>query len=175
MSHNTSVAVSGASLVAGTISAAVENGSSASPTALVKSALDVGYAAGALGARRAEQVVSSSVVRRAQWAAELAERSTTDEEFLQDLYDLVGAGVATTESVPAAVGLLVRSTADPVRCAVLAASLGGDTDTIGAIATGMAGAGAGMSAIPDDLLSHLRLVNDIDPDHLADALLGHRH
>ncbi|MQA02491.1 MAG: ADP-ribosylglycohydrolase family protein [Streptosporangiales bacterium] len=175
MSHNTSVAISGASLVAGTVSGALDGEPGLSPSALLQSALEVGYAAGAIGARRAEQVMSPSVVRRAQWAAELAERSTTDEQFLQDLYDLVGGGVATAESVPSAVGLLVRSGGDPVRCAVLAANLGGDTDTMGAIATGMAGAVAGISAIPDGLLGQLRSVNQIEPERLADDLLAYRH
>lgn len=175
MSHNTSVAISGASLVAGTISAAIDGGTGESRGELVEAVLDVGYRAAALGAGKAESVVSPSVVRRAQWAARLAEHSTTDEQFLQDLYDLVGGGVATAEAVPAAVGLLVRSNGDPVRCAILAANLGGDTDTIGAIATGMAGAVAGISAVPNDMLDQLREVNGIGPEHTADRLLAHRH
>ncbi|MCX4473008.1 ADP-ribosyl-[dinitrogen reductase] glycohydrolase [Micromonospora sp. MW-13] len=175
MSHHTSVAISGASLVAGTISAAVEApGSADRPTRLAE-ALEVGYEAGRLGATRGEQVVSPSVVRRARWAADLARQPGDDADFLADLYDLVGGGVATAESVPAAIGLLVRSGADPLRCAVLAANLGGDTDTIGAIATGMAGAVSGLSAIPRDLFDQLRAVNGIDPEKLADALLDHRH
>lgn len=174
MSHHTSVAISGASLVAGTISGALDSAPDLSRDAVLQTALTAGYAAAAIGAGRGEQVMSPSVVRRAQWAVELAEEPTKDEQFLQDLYDLVGGGVATAESVPSAVGLLVRSGGDPVRCAVLAANLGGDTDTIGAIATGMAGAVAGISAIPHELLDRLRTVNQIDPERLTDELLAHR-
>jgi ADP-ribosylglycohydrolase len=175
MSHDTSVAISGASLVAGTISAAIDAGESIAREVRVDVALEVGFEAGRRGATRGECVVSASVVRRSQWAADLARKAGEDTEFLQDLYDLVGGGVATAESVPAAVGLLVRSGGDPLRCAVLAANLGGDTDTIGAIATGMAGAVSGISAIPRDLLTQLREVNQIEPERLADALLDYRH
>ncbi|HEX5598366.1 MAG TPA: ADP-ribosylglycohydrolase family protein [Micromonosporaceae bacterium] len=175
MSHDTSVAISGASLIAGTISGALDAVGSLSREEHVQAALAVGYEAGRRGATRGEAVVSASIVRRAEWAADLARRDVDDNEFLQDLYDLIGGGVATSESVPAAVGLLVRSAGDPLRCAVLSANLGGDTDTIGAIATGMAGAVSGVSAIPADLLTELREINKIEPEQLADALLQHRH
>ena len=59
--------------------------------------------------------------------------------------DLVGTGVASQQSVPAAFAVLEVAEGDPWQAAVISANLGGDTDTIGAIAAGMAGACAGMA------------------------------
>lgn len=169
MSHDTSVAVSGAALVAGVISSALED-----VDAPLEQHLEAGYRAAEAGLRRGELVVAPSLVSRSRLAVEIAERAETDDEFLQSLYDTVGATVATSETVPAAVGLLARGGADPVKVAVLAANLGGDTDTIGAIATGMAGAVTGAAAIPTELSATLLEVNDIAPRDTARALLALR-
>lgn len=111
----------------------------------------------------------------ASWLADLAQSATDDDQFLQDLYDLVGASVATAETIPAAIGLVARAQADPVHTAILAANLGGDTDTIGAIATGMAGAITGVAGTPADLAETLRTVNNIDPSAVASQLVSLRH
>lgn len=167
MSHHTGVAISGAGLVAGVVSAAIDG-------AELGDAIDTGLQAARIGRQRGEQTVAASVPARTGLAIELARRATGDEEFLTELYDLVGAWVTTTESVPAAVGLLVRAEADPCRVTELAANLGGDTDTIGAIAGAMAGALRGIGAIPVDLLAVLKSVNRIDPEQLAGELVSFR-
>jgi ADP-ribosylglycohydrolase len=167
MSHDTGVAISGACLVAGVVSAAVEG-------ADLAGAIETGIAAARRGRERGEQTVAASVPARARLAVELAGGGTDDETFLRELYDLVGAWVTTTESVPAAVGVLVRGGGDPVRVTELAANLGGDTDTIGAMAGAMAGAFAGLGAIPTATLDVLTSVNDIDPVAMGTALVGVR-
>ena len=167
MSHDTGVAISGACLVAGVVSAAVEG-------ADLAGAIETGIAAARRGRDRGEQTVAASVPARARLAVELAGGGTDDETFLRELYDLVGAWVTTTESVPAAVGVLVRGGGDPVRVTELAANLGGDTDTIGAMAGAMAGAFAGLGAIPTATLDVLTSVNDIDPVAMGTALVGVR-
>jgi ADP-ribosylglycohydrolase len=107
-------------------------------------------------------------------AHELASSHTGDDAFLQELYDLVGASVAAIDSVPAAVGLFTRAQGDPQRCALLAANLGGDTDTIGAIAGGMCGALSGFGAIPAELVRTLDDVNGMDLRPTAATLAGFR-
>lgn len=167
MSHDTGVAVSGASLVAGVVSAGVEG-------AGLNEAIEVGLRAADLGRHRGHQTVAAAVAARARLAAELAARPTSDEQFLAELYDLVGAWVTTTESVPAALGLVVRTAADPARATELAANLGGDTDTIGAMAGAMCGALSGIDAVPAAMLATLREVNGIDPRRLGAELVAVR-
>ncbi|HAK49333.1 MAG TPA: ADP-ribosylglycohydrolase family protein, partial [Salmonella bongori] len=63
---------------------------------------------------------------------------------------------------------------DPNRCAVLCANLGGDTDTIGAMATAICGALHGVSAIDAQLKQTLDEVNQLDFAHYAGALASYR-
>lgn len=81
----------------------------------------------------------------------------------------IGTGVAARESVPAAVAALlvgwdVRSTL------ITAVCLGGDTDTIAAMAGAMAGAVYGASDIPERLLGRLEASGRLDA--VATALLS---
>lgn len=164
MSHDTGVAVSGAALIAGVIAAAIDG-------AGLDAAVDFGLQIAALGRDRGEQTYAASVPARARLAIQLAQHADDDQAFLTELYDLVGTGVATTESVPAALGLLVRGGADPGRVTVLAANAGGDTDTMGAMAGAMAGAISGLAAVPAEKLALIKQVNQIDPAALAAELL----
>lgn len=173
-SHHTDVAIGGASLVAGAIAAAIDSPSDGSVSDRVEAVLETAYEAAALGSERGEHVVSASVVSRSKIAVDLARTVRSDREFLQDLYDTVGASVGTTESVPAAIGIFARADGDPVRSALLAANLGGDTDTIGAIAGGLCGAFSGVSAIPSFYLERLNEVNDLGIERVADEFVGYR-
>jgi ADP-ribosylglycohydrolase len=173
-SHHTDVAISGASLIAGVIAAAIESPAQAPREERINAVLEVGYAAAALGFQRGERVVAGSVVEKSKLAARIARQAASDGEFLQELYDVVGASVATTDSVPSAVGLFVRSGGDPTRSAYLAANLGGDTDTIGAIVGGMTGAFSGFSVIPQHYVERLNAVNDLGFEEIADAFVGYR-
>ena len=63
---------------------------------------------------------------------------------------------------------------DPNRCAVLCANLGGDTDTIGAMATAICGALHGVNAIDPALKAELDAVNQLDFNRYATALAKYR-
>ena len=63
---------------------------------------------------------------------------------------------------------------DPNRCAILCANLGGDTDTIGAMATAICGALHGVQAIDPALKAELDAVNRLDFGHYSEKLLHYR-
>lgn len=115
---------------------------------------------------------SPSLSRRIQWALDVAERlrPLTDSEALAELYHTVGAGMDTIESIPCALALVELADGDPVRCALLAANLGGDTDTIGAMATAICGALRGIEAFPAQWIETLNQANQIDFQPYAAAL-----
>lgn len=173
-SHHTDVAISGASLIAAAVAASIESPSDGELDERIDAVLEHGYAAATLGFDRGEHVVAASIVARSRLAAAIARKPSSDTEFLQELYDVVGASVATTESVPAAVGLFVRAGGNPVRSAYLAANLGGDTDTIGAIVGGVCGAFSGMRAIPQETRDRLNEVNELGIEDVAERFLEYR-
>jgi ADP-ribosylglycohydrolase len=171
--HHTDVAISGAALIAGAVSAAID--APAAPTAdRLDRVIVTALACAELGRTRGSRVAAASVVERAAMAVGFARAGGTDEQFLQRVYDVVGTSVLTPESVPAALGVAVRADGDPLRAAVLAANLGGDTDTIGAMAGGICGGLAGVMGIPAPLRATLDEVNSLGLAPLAEALVGHR-
>lgn len=89
----------------------------------------------------------------------------------QDLYELVGTTVATSETVPAALALFALAGGDPMKTAVLAANTGGDCDTVGAIAGSVAGAFAGIAAFPSEVIETIERVNRLDLRAIAAALV----
>ncbi len=164
--HNTDVAMSGAAAVAGAIAAAMVPGAS----------LDDIIAAGKLGADIGRSYADNhwtgaSVVRRIDLAVEIARSGKPVMERIHDLYDLIGATLAITESVPAAFGVLVLADGDPVQTAVYGAALSGDADTVTAMACAIAGAWKGIDAVPPEMIETLRAANpEIDFDRLAVGL-----
>lgn len=161
--HFTGIAISGACLVAAAVSAAFN-------ASKIDDVVDSALAAASRGSQCGNSVMGASVVRRAEMAVAIARSSTDPDAVLAELYDVVGATVATSEAAPTALALAVAADGDPARCARLAANLGGDTDTIGAMATGICGAFSGVGAIPVDDLAMLRKVNSLDFTELAAAL-----
>jgi ADP-ribosylglycohydrolase len=149
--------------VAATVSAGVEG-------AGWPDAADVGVAAAREGARHGSYVPGADVSRRITWAIELVQDA--DDDTLLELVDgLVGTGVATQEAVPAAFAVASRAARDPWRAALLAARLGGDSDTIAAMAGAMVGACTGLAALPGDAVDLVREVNSLDLEPLVDDLL----
>jgi ADP-ribosylglycohydrolase len=91
---------------------------------------------------------------------------------LRELYDLSGAGMAAHESVPTAFALVKMANGDPLIAALLAANLGGDGDTIGAMAGAVCGAFSGVDSIPSEMLATLETANQLNFVQLAADYLG---
>src|SRR5690242_9228354 len=150
---NTGVALAGAAAVAAAVSAGVSGATVAQATAL-------GIRAARLAAGRGHWVAGADVAARIEWAAGLvagrvlADRDPGGEaEAAGLIYTLVGTSLATQESVPAAFAVLAAVPADPWRACRLAASLGGDCDTIAAMAGAIAGACHGAGSFPPEAIA----------------------
>ena len=166
LTHNTGVALAGASAVAAAVSAGIDG-------ATVPEAVDAAVTAARLGARRGVWVAAADVAERIVWATGLV-GGLPEAEACERVSLLVGTSLATQESVPAAFALLTLGDADPWRAVLLAASVGGDCDTIAAIAGAIAGACHGLDAFPADARATVAKVNNLDLDSVADRLLALR-
>ncbi len=181
--HNTPIAVAGASAVAAVIGEGIAGNTD------VESILNSGRNAGKTAYGRTEKAlpdisaigdvvtmelltgrISPSLGSRVELALELAEK-TGIEELPGKLYDVIGAGVNTIETVPTAMALFSVSAEDPVKAVTLAANAGGDTDTIAAIAGAMAGAYAGYSVFSSGYLDRVEEVNDLNIQEYARNLV----
>jgi ADP-ribosylglycohydrolase len=165
VTHNTSIGLSAAAAVAAAVSVGIEGGSRADSIGLA-------IEAASLAAGRGHWVPGGQIGPRIGWAtAHLARVSPAD--WASELDAVIGTGVAAQESVVAAFAILaVAPSAWEAVC--LAASVGGDTDTIGAIAGAMAGAAEGMSAWPARMVQQVEQVNAIDVGPAVTGLLALR-
>ena len=120
----------------------------------------------ARGAWTPEPDVVAATRRAMQLAANPASSS------LECLVEQVGTSVASAHAIPMAFALLAR---DPSPRALLdAANLGGDTDTIGAIAGAILGAAFGVEVLPADSLSMIEEVSHLGLSSVAGELLALR-
>jgi ADP-ribosylglycohydrolase len=167
ITHNTTIGIAGAAAVAAAVSAGI-NGAN------VGEALRIAIKAARLGAWRGFYHAGADVASRIAWALDLvSDRSR--EEALDLTYTLVGTSVMTQEAVPAAFAICAFAPSNPWLACRLAASLGGDCDTIAAIAGAILGACHG-EAFPDDAVKALYAANpDLELSSLADDLLALRH
>jgi ADP-ribosylglycohydrolase len=168
VTHNTGIAIAGASAVA----AAVSSGVDGHPLA---ESLRRAVEAARIGARRGFYVAGADVADRIAWALDLV-AGRAAEEAVDIVYRLVGTGLATQEAVPAALALAALHPDDTWAAARYAASLGGDCDTIAAMTGAVVGAHAGVATVPPRIRGRLAAANPgLALDRLAADLLRLRH
>jgi ADP-ribosylglycohydrolase len=165
VTHDTTVANAGAAAVAAAVSAGIDG-------ATVGEALAVAVDAARAGAARGRYVPGADVAARIAWAVELV---AAGPDPCDAVYRLVGTGVATQEAVPAAFAMLRAYPHDTWAACRAAASLGGDCDTIAAMAGAVSGACHGFAALPSDAVAALHAANPgLGLDALAAGLLDLR-
>jgi len=165
VTHNTGIALAGAAAVAAAVSAGVSGAGVPEATALA-------VRAARIAAGRGHWVAGADVAARIEWAAGLA-AGRGEAEAAELIYTLVGTSLATQESVPAAFAVLAAVPAEPWRACLLAASLGGDCDTIAAMAGAVAGACHGAGAFPPAAIAAID-AHGLGLPALADDLLALR-
>ncbi|HEY7147342.1 MAG TPA: ADP-ribosylglycohydrolase family protein [Streptosporangiaceae bacterium] len=166
VTHNTGVALAGAAAVAAAVSAGVGG-------AGVGEATEVAVAAARIAARRGHWVAAADVGARISWAAGLA-AGRAPGEVIELAGRLVGTSLATQESVPAAFAMLAASPDDPWLACRMAASAGGDCDTIAAMAGAIGGACCGAAAFPPAARDTVTRANDLRLDETARQLAALR-
>lgn len=164
--HYTGQGIAGAAAVAAAISAGIDGAS-------FSEALDMALRAARIGQGRGYYSAGAHIAARIEWAVELVQR--LDKDSAQDaISDLIGTGVAIQEAVPAAFAITARWLDDPWQACLVAARLGGDSDTIGAIAGAILGACRGLDAFPARAVTQVEMVNGLDLLALGERLLALR-
>ncbi|MFI9756677.1 ADP-ribosylglycohydrolase family protein [Streptomyces sp. NPDC051963] len=166
VTHDTTVGIAGAAAVAAAVSTGVGGGT-------LEDAVAAAIEAARAGAERGHWIAGADIASRIAWASELV-KGVPEAEALDLVSSLVGTSVASQESVPAAFAVLSVADGDPWRSCLLAANLGGDSDTIAAIAGAVAGSVAGLAALPADAVDTLRAVNELELEPLTERLLAPR-
>lgn len=153
--HNTNIAIAGASAVACAVASGMVNND-------LDGLINAFYFGANEGMKLGNQWYGASIQKRTELALKIVRSGKNEKEIWQDLYDYVGAGVAISESVPTSLALVVYYNGNPLKTAEAAANIGGDCDTVGAIAGAMAGAYSGFEIFPPQIIEQLSLVNNVD-------------
>lgn len=161
--HNTDTAISAACAVAAAVAHGIDGGAMDDLPELMLRAAE-------MGSKLGFETCSPSFARRLELSMELSNSIADDAEFMEKQYSLVGCGLPSTESVPTALTVALRCKGDVMRCARMCANIGGDTDTMGAIACAVCGAHTGMTTVDSDAVKLISHVNDFDFGETAEGL-----
>jgi len=162
--HNTNIAISGASAVAMAIGCGI-NGESDVDTIIMK-ALE----AAELGMSRGNIWYGASIIERTKLALQIVSKDADREDIMKELYDIIGAGVQVSETVPTCLAITKLTNGDVVEGIQTAVNLGGDCDTIAAITGSICGAISGVDRIPEAWIEILEKVNPYDFDEYTEKL-----
>ena len=168
VTHATRQGFQSAALVAAAVSMGIDTPRSAASdmTALLWKAVSYVDSLPERGAWTPDPDVVAATRRAMQLVANPASSS------LECLVEQVGTSVASAQAIPMAFALLVR---DPSPQALLdAANIGGDTDTIGAIAGAILGAALGFEVFVGRGLAQVESVSGLHLTEAATALLSLR-
>lgn len=155
ITHSSDVSISGAAMIAGAVTAAMADYNWDDVLAYAYQANDAGFKLGA-------PTWAARNKNRLELGIQLAHKYADDEEkFSTEIYETVGTGTMISESIPAAMAMAYYSKTVE-KCAYLCANLGGDTDTIGAMATAICGAKQGAEAIPG---GWRKMIDEKNPGH----------
>lgn len=164
VTHATRQGFQSAALVAAAVSLGIDAGA-ADVTDLLRKAVAFVRSLPERGAWSPEP----DVVEATHRALKLAAQPSSSLEWLAGQ---IGTSVASAQAIPMAFALLVR---DPSPRALLqAANLGGDTDTIGAIAGAILGASLGVEVFDAYGLAQVEQVSQLDLPSVATDLLALR-
>ena len=171
LTHNTAVAIAAAAAVAAAISAGVDG-------ANIDEAIAFALAAAQEGESRGHARQDAGMLAAIRAALNITSRAFAEgmdaNQACADVGEYMGTDVAARESVAVAFAVFMASRGDAWQAGLISANLGGDTDTIGAIATGMSGACCGVAALPAEKLATLVAVNHLELEPVAAALLRTR-
>ena len=165
VTHATRQGFQSAALVAAAVSMGIDTARSTTPNlrSLLWKALSYVDSLPERGAWTPDPDVVAATRRAMQLVANPASSS------LECLVEQVGTSVASAQAIPMAFALLAR---DPSPQALLdAANIGGDTDTIGAIAGAILGAALGVEVLPTDSLTMIEEVSHLGLQPIASKLL----
>lgn len=154
ITHYTDVSIAGSSMIANAVSAALED---KTWDEIISSV----YLTGEQAENKGSDTFSASLIERTKLGVKYSKEIENDQTFSETIYNVIGAGTALSESVPAALSIAYRAK-NVEKCAILCANLGGDTDTIGAMATAICGAKNGYKNINEDWIAIIDAANTSD-------------
>lgn len=163
--HNTTIAVAGSAAVAAAIAVAMIEDVS------LEDVIDAGKIGAIAGRKHGAWAWGTRLEARIDLAVSLVQKAEDESTALANLYNYVGVDFLVAESVATAFGIVLLSGGDPMKACRLGANIGGDSDTVAAIAGAICGAYKDIHSIDRQLLEVVEAVNGFDLEKIAEDLV----
>lgn len=166
-SHGSKPGVASTSAIAAAISLAIEG------NATVSDIMNAAYKGALEGEKAGYDIPGPLVSSRIKLAKELVDvnKEKSLEEICVILYEYIGAGMKSYESIPLSLGIFYAANGDFENGIISTINIGDDADTNGAIVGALCGAFSGAKKINTAWIKKVKESNNIDFERIANTLL----
>lgn len=142
---------------------------------VVEAAIEGARQGEAIGLREGREAPGSSLPARIEAAVEIARDAPDLKSAVHSISDRVGSSVYAIESVPAAIALFRAANGDVKQTAIACANVGDDTDSVGCMATAIAGTFGGRKQVPNDWYDLISRTNNVNLPDIATKVVAVAH
>ena len=154
--HGSNRAMAGAGAVAAAVAEALSNSST------VESVLEAARRGAVIAEKQGYIVGESRLIPMLDEMLELSAKNPEDSDFLAAVFGRIEYSMDCEDTAAVVLAFFARCGGDPMGAACLGANLGGDTDTIGALAAAICGAYSGTAKLDMDLIRQIEEVNHVN-------------
>lgn len=163
--HNTSTALEAAMAYAFAMEACLQRSS-------IEEVIEKAVEGAAEGIKRAPyKMCAASSGERIRYLWENRKCFDSGQKLLDFLFNVFGTGMESEDVCAAVFGIFMFAGEDVWLAIRLGASLGGDTDTVAALAAALCCAYAGRHNIPDEILETVLKENNLDFEEVSDTIV----
>ena len=164
--HGSNRAMAGAGAVAAAIAEALSDNST------VESVLEAARRGAEIAEKKGFFKGESRLLQRMDETLELSAGIADDSDFLAEVFRRFEYTMDCEDTAAMVLTFFSRCGGDPMYAARLAANLGGDTDTVGALAAAVSGAFSGTAKLDMDLIRQIEEVNHVSFREKTTSLLN---
>ena len=164
--HGSNRAMAGAGAVAAAVAEALSEHST------MESVLDAARRGAVIAEQMGHHVGESRLLTRLDEMLALSDNTADDAAFLAEVFGKIEYSMDCEDTTAVVLTVFRRCGGDPMCAARMGANLGGDTDTIGALAAAISGAYSGTGKLDMDLIREIETVNHVDFKEKSDLILS---
>ena len=163
--HGSNRAMAGAGAVAAAVAEALSDCST------MESVLDAARRGAVIAEKQGYPKGESRLLAQLDEMLALSDAHAQDSDFLAEVFRRIEYSMDCEDTVAVVLAFFSRCGGDPLYAARLGANLGGDTDTIGALAAAICGAYSGTAKLDMAMIREIEQVNHVDFKEKAQSIL----
>lgn len=163
--HGSNRAMAGAGAIASAVAEALSDSST------LDSVMDAARRGALIAEREGYNMGKCRLLPQLEEMLELSANTADDSQFLAEVFRKFQYSMECEDTVPVVLAFFYRCGGDPMHAARLGANLGGDTDTIGALAAALCGAYSGTARLDMEMIREIEQVNHVDFMEKARSIL----